>query len=338
MTPENSNLELDVLALNFATRNILSNLDHGLIVEHSLESLADFGRTQKVGIFLTGGPGNTMVCQGAQHSLNYDNPSLCLPMLGSPCLEVMRTKNPGIFHLQYKEGIPWPSYNNGERGRQCLVAPLVVADNKVIGVTTFDHPAGWSLKQSLSQPLSVLLTVVAAGLETARLFKLAVVDGLTGLYVRRYFDLRLAEEEARVRRYGGRLGLLMLDLDHFKKLNDTYGHQAGDAVLRQLARIISGSMRQDLDVACRYGGEEFVVILPSTDTRGILAVAERIRKACRDREFESPSGPLKVTLSGGAALMSHRDKLGGQELLARADKALYEAKRNGRNQVAVWRN
>jgi two-component system cell cycle response regulator len=335
MTPE-SNLEVDVIALSFATRSILSDLNHDLMVERSLESLSDFGRTQSAGLFLINPDDNTVLCQGGYENLSFKKSQLCLPILGTPCQEVMRTKTAGIFNLKNQGSTPWPCYETGERGRQCLAAPLVAADNRVIGVATFDHPAGWTLKQALSQPLSVLLTVIAVGLENAKLFKLAVVDGLTGLYVRRYFDLRLGEEEARVRRYGGRLGLLMLDIDHFKALNDAHGHQAGDEVLKQIAQIIQESLRQELDVACRYGGEEFVVILPNTDVTGALVVAERIRQRCQSQTFDSPAGHLRVTLSGGIALMSSRDRIEGPELLARADKALYQAKRAGRNQVVVY--
>jgi diguanylate cyclase (GGDEF)-like protein len=182
----------------------------------------------------------------------------------------------------------------------------------------------------------LLLTIIAVALETARLFQQAVFDGLTGLYVRRYLDLRLLEEENRIKRYGGRLAILMLDIDHFKKINDRYGHQAGDLVLRNVADVIKASLRRDLDVPCRYGGEEFVVIMTDTDLAGALIVAERIRHSIQTHVFQLAEGPIHVTLSGGVAFMDQQGFTAGKELLKKADGALYHAKENGRNQIQVW--
>jgi diguanylate cyclase (GGDEF)-like protein len=165
---------------------------------------------------------------------------------------------------------------------------------------------------------------------------LAVYDGLTGLYIRRYFDLRLAEEENRIKRYGGKLAILMMDIDFFKGVNDRYGHQQGDDVLRDIAEIIKLSIRQALDSACRYGGEEFVVIIPDTDLAGALILAERIRESVESHVMEGPEGKFNVTLSGGIAFMDQQGLIPRIELLKRADSALYRAKDNGRNQIQVW--
>ena len=333
---QDGNLEVDIIALSFAARLILSDLDHNLIISRSLESLADFGRTEKVALYLLGDNSQSLIVQRVAKQSGPDEKPEKLRLLGTPCAEVINSKTAALYHLKYIGGLPWPSFQPGKRGRRCLCAPLIAADNKVTGVATFDIPAGKTLAQALSQPLTVLLTVIAMALETSKLFRLAVVDGLTGLYVRRYFDLRLSEEEARVRRYGGQLGILMMDLDHFKRLNDTHGHQVGDEVLKHLAKIILSSVRLELDVACRYGGEEFVVILPNTNTTGVLVVAERIRQRCQVHEFPGSQGPVHVTLSGGVALMDHLKPVPGEELLRRADEALYMAKRGGRNRVHVW--
>jgi diguanylate cyclase (GGDEF)-like protein len=184
--------------------------------------------------------------------------------------------------------------------------------------------------------MALFLTVAAVGLETARLFNLAVVDGLTGLYVRRYLDLRLNEEEARIRRYGGGVSIMMCDIDHFKKFNDAYGHARGDMVLKGVADILRESVRQDVDVVCRYGGEEFVVIMPNTSLHGAMVVAERICRRCREHPFPGPEAPLRVTLSGGSAHMDHDSLIPADLLLERADQALYRAKNAGRDQVLAW--
>ena len=174
----------------------------------------------------------------------------------------------------------------------------------------------------------------------ARLVRNGFTDALTGWRNRRYLQNRLREELARCRRERRALTCLMIDVDHFKLINDLHGHLAGDEVLRQIARRIEGAIRGS-DVAARYGGEEFVILLPGTDHDAGAALAERIRRAVADKAFETTGSaePLSVTVSIGVA--EHRaggetedHEVAGLRLLARADVALYEAKAGGRNRVA----
>jgi diguanylate cyclase (GGDEF)-like protein len=174
----------------------------------------------------------------------------------------------------------------------------------------------------------------------ARLVRNGFTDVLTGWRNRRYLQNRLREELARCRRERSALTCLMIDVDHFKLINDLHGHLAGDEVLRQIARRIEGAIRGS-DVAARYGGEEFVILLPGTDHDAGAALAERIRRAVAGKAFETASSaePLSVTVSIGVA--EHRaggetedHGVAGLRLLARADVALYEAKAGGRNRVA----
>jgi two-component system cell cycle response regulator len=161
---------------------------------------------------------------------------------------------------------------------------------------------------------------------------LAVRDGLTGLFNHREFYRRLEEEIERVRRYGHPCSLLMLDIDHFKKINDTHGHQAGDRVLRILANWIRSEVRPT-DQVSRYGGEEFTIILPETPETEALKAAERIRKGISECEITLLNGEeLNVTLSFGVATFPN-DAKSAEELVAHADRALYAAKDAGRNRV-----
>ncbi len=174
----------------------------------------------------------------------------------------------------------------------------------------------------------------------ARLLRSGFTDVLTGWHNRRYLQVRLKEELARASREGKRLVCLMLDVDHFKQVNDTWGHAAGDAVLRELAQRIESQVRTS-DVAARYGGEEFVILLPDTSTSNAELLAERIRKAVAASEFALPNGEaVPVTASIGIASASPRPqatdlKRLGDSLIARADVALYKAKRQGRDRVVV---
>jgi len=169
--------------------------------------------------------------------------------------------------------------------------------------------------------------------ETLR--QLATHDALTGLFNRRYFFTLAERELERSQRYGHPLALLMLDLDHFKAINDSRGHQAGDQVLRAVAGIIQASLRQ-IDVVGRYGGEEFVVLLPETARATALAVAKRLCAAVAVQSVELPGECLPITISIGVAVGFGDVALNLEEMLERADRALYAAKATGRNRVAVW--
>ncbi len=165
--------------------------------------------------------------------------------------------------------------------------------------------------------------------------QLATHDALTGLFNRRYFFTLAERELERSQRYGHPLALLMLDLDHFKAINDSRGHQAGDQVLRAVAGIIQASLRQ-IDVVGRYGGEEFVVLLPETARMTAVAVARRLCTAVAAESVEVQGGRLSVTISIGVAVGFGDVALNLEEMLERADRALYAAKATGRNRVVVW--
>ncbi len=174
----------------------------------------------------------------------------------------------------------------------------------------------------------------------ARLLRSGFTDVLTGWNNRRYLAVRIVEELARARRERTRLVCLMLDIDHFKRVNDTWGHAAGDAVLRELAQRIESQVRAS-DVAARYGGEEFVVLLPDTDIDAAANLAERVRAEIAAAPVELPGGEqVTITASIGLAEVSPAPddddlKTLGDSLIARADVALYAAKSAGRDQVMV---
>ena len=172
--------------------------------------------------------------------------------------------------------------------------------------------------------------------------RLSVTDGLTGIYNRRHFEERLREEFSRSQRHGASLSLIMLDLDHFKALNDGHGHPFGDRVLRETAELISTSIR-DHDICGRYGGEEFAIVLPSTNLQGAAAVAERFLTRMRGKTYRTcaeetagPAAEVRVTASVGVACHPSSGVVrGAVHLIELADKALYRAKAEGRNTIRV---
>jgi diguanylate cyclase (GGDEF)-like protein len=164
---------------------------------------------------------------------------------------------------------------------------------------------------------------------------LASTDALTGLANRRTLMLRAEQELARAKRYGSELSLLMADIDFFKKVNDTYGHQAGDLVLKKLAGVFLLALR-DIDFAARFGGEEFVLLLPETNAENALKTAERLRASVNDIQISLPQGELvQCTISIGVASYSSSGNDSVEKLISGADKALYAAKETGRNKVCL---
>lgn len=170
----------------------------------------------------------------------------------------------------------------------------------------------------------------------SKLLEMTRVDGLTGISNRGFFDDQFEIEWQRAARIHSHIGLLMLDIDHFKNFNDTYGHLGGDACLKAVASVIQNAMRRPADKCFRYGGEEFVVLLPHTDPAGSRFIAERICRAIADMVFALDGRPIPVTVSVGVCSMVPNRNLPNQTQIGFADQALYQAKHNGRNRVESY--
>ena len=221
--------------------------------------------------------------------------------------------------------------------QSCLIAPIVFQD-EVIGYLCL-----YSAKSGFFNPDDVHFTAgfanqIAAALGNARLFEQvhtsAIRDSLTGLFNRRHL-LFLAEQEInRSRRYQHPMSVIMIDVDHFKKVNDSYGHLIGDQVLRNLSRLISQSMRE-VDFIGRYGGEEFVIILPETALDQAMLAAQRLCNHIANTKLDTEKGEIYITVSLGVATYDE-EKPGLDNFLEYADQALYEAKQNGRNQARAF--
>jgi diguanylate cyclase (GGDEF)-like protein len=210
-------------------------------------------------------------------------------------------------------------------------------DGKVIGVLTVARAAGApSLDDTALAAIGALAahagTAVGNVLAHEEARRLSVTDPLTGAGNVRQLSTTLSREVERAHRFGRPLSVLMLDLDHFKQVNDTHGHDFGDVVLREFARRLSGCLRE-VDTVARYGGEEFAVVLPETDGEGATRVAERILEAVRSEPFGTPTVTWPLTVSIGIASYPTHGRVAA-EVMRSADSALYTAKRDGRDR---WR-
>jgi two-component system cell cycle response regulator len=213
-----------------------------------------------------------------------------------------------------------------------ICVPLVFLGEKM-GVLALDSARKNAFDAEDRQPLESVADICAAAIQNAnnfdRMKQLAYVDGLTGIHNRRFFEMRIMEELERAGRFQGRMSVIMVDIDHFKKLNDEFGHLLGDEILRTVSSILKQQLRK-MDMVCRYGGDEFAILVPETTGDNALRVAEKLRRQVETHEF--PGVPRPVTISCGVAdYPTHgvtRD-----EVVSAADTALYTAKQSGRNRA-----
>jgi diguanylate cyclase (GGDEF)-like protein len=224
-------------------------------------------------------------------------------------------------------------------GANALARPLVAPEPEegVLGVISIARP-GRPFSQRQRELFEYLTNQAAISIENVDLHETiqrqAVTDELTGLFNHRRFQEVMTVEVERTRRFGQELGLIMLDIDNFKRVNDTYGHLQGDLVLREVARVLRESSRE-IDEPARYGGEEMAVALPQTGLEGAFEFAERVRQRIEGLQIRllDGEGALRVTASFGAASLPHSAKIDKDALVAAADAALYRAKRSGKNRT-----
>jgi diguanylate cyclase (GGDEF)-like protein len=217
------------------------------------------------------------------------------------------------------------------RSEMCV--PLIFFGEK-LGVLILESATPYNFAREDVAPLESVADICAGAIKNAHHFQraeqLAYLDGLTGIYNRRYFEQQISSEIERAARYEGRLAIIMIDIDNFKRLNDEFGHLLGDEVLRQVSTVFKQQLRK-VDAVCRYGGEEFAVLMPQTSGGNALEVAEKLRRVVET--FRFPGVPVKVTISAGVAEFPSNGRT-RDELVAAADAALYASKETGRNRVS----
>jgi len=218
------------------------------------------------------------------------------------------------------------------RSEMCV--PLIFFGEK-LGVLMLESAKPHNFTDENVPPLESVADICAGAIQNAHHFEkaqqLAYIDGLTGIYNRRYFEMEIASEIERASRYHGRLAIIMIDIDNFKRLNDEFGHLLGDEVLRQVSGVFGQQIRK-VDVVCRYGGEEFAILVPQTSGGNAMEVAEKLRRMVETYRF--PGVPVKVTISAGVAEFPAHGQT-RDELVAAADAALYVSKEAGRNRVSA---
>lgn len=245
-------------------------------------------------------------------------------MAGFSDIYISRAENSQIFD---DLGIHDPAVES-------FIAIPLLSEKRMVGMLVVENIAKADVER-----LVILAIQFALEIKKVLLYemveRLAITDSLTGLYVRRHFSERLEEELRRSKRYGFMFAFLMLDIDDFKRCNDTYGHLVGDVVLKDIARIIKDNVRE-IDIAGRYGGEEMALVLPETTRDSARVVADRLRRRIAEYVFKAYDEKLKISVSCGISIFPD-DADDAKALVDKADEALYIAKKSGKNVVCEWK-
>ena len=325
-----------VMLFNYATRLVAIEPNEEQIFERSVEALFVLADKQAVSLYLKTEEGDTLRLEGALQGTAYRSDKIRVPFKGTPFERVITGKQYGSYPLREDPArhLLLPAYEPEPSGRSCLCLPMAGSANDIIGTVTIekDPSREWSIAQI--QMFISFTTVIAISIENSRLYRLATIDGLTRLFVRSFFEIRLTQEIARQKRNGGALAVFLADIDGFKEINDTYGHGQGDTVLREFGAILQRTTRKGVDIPCRYGGDEFVILIIGAKPDDAVHLADRIREACATHLFPFEGAePPKVTISGGLAFVEPGEEEGLKEIVERADRMLYRAKGSGRNQI-----
>ncbi len=260
------------------------------------------------------------------------NAGLVSMVVQNRCPLPYRGEHEGANKVVLSKRVPWPAHPS------LLVLPLVIHD-RALGTLVLGAKRRHAFGDSVRPTLEVLASHLAVSLSNARMVAkletMATTDGLTGLFNKRAMLDAATQKVAAAARFDRKLALLVLDIDHFKKVNDTYGHDVGDLVIKALGEVLKRQKRAT-DVVARFGGEEFVVLCEQTEEKGAMLLAERIREELQKTSFRASQGGFSVTCSIGIATMPEAG-LDWESLFKAADEALYVSKRSGRNRCTAWR-
>ncbi len=215
-----------------------------------------------------------------------------------------------------------------------IMAFPLITDNNVFGVI---EVANSERERNLTiidfYVVSIITKFTMTAMEKVKLYNWAITDNLTQLYNYHFLQISLDKELTRAKRYPHDVGILLIDIDNFKNINDTYGHPFGNIVLKGIAKIINKSIRKNIDLPVRYGGDEFLVLLPETNLNGAKALAKRILEKVRAKKFKIEQNEVTATISIGVTAARKKQIVDKYKLIKKADEALYQAKRRGKNRI-----
>jgi diguanylate cyclase (GGDEF)-like protein len=316
---------------------ISSSLDRKVILKEILQQTTNLMCCERGSVFLVDDATNELYFEVVSDEKETDKIS-----------DIRIKKGQGIAGIVWQSGKPM-IINNAMKDQRhiksvddqlkyttkSIIAIPLMGNGIVIGVMEAINKNENKNFDKFDYQLFVYLSIQASiAIKNANLYELATIDTKTQLFVHHFFESRLSEEFKRAIRFKRNLSLAMFDIDHFKMINDKFGHQAGDFILFKCAQIIKENCRE-LDIPSRYGGEEFVVILPETNKNGAFIFAERVRKKIDCETFEYDNHKIKFSISGGIAEVKEDSIKNYIDLIKASDFAMYKSKKNGRNLITA---
>lgn len=322
----------EVSILYQASQMISSELQLKALLDMAMNAIAEITEIERGSTWLLDEEHNTLNLM-SQLGDSSMLPSK-LPLDNSAVLNViMETKEPVEYEEGRNESLQLTDKDKKIFGTSFVVVPII-SQGELEGLVHLC--AAENLERFTARDIrliKVFAIQLGAAVKNAQLYEQAITDGMTKLYLHRYFKQRLSDEIKRAYRFKRKVAMIMVDIDHFKNLNDTYGHQTGDEVLKRVASILRRAVRTH-DLPARYGGEEFALVLPETDMIGAVAVAERIRRSIENEVIEFGGAIIRKTASFGVSVYPDcADDM--DSLIKAADVALYWSKEHGRNQVTA---
>ena len=321
----------EVSILYQASQMISSELQLQALLDMAMNAIAEITSIERGSTWIKGEDAsfNLMSHLGDSSMLSHK-----LPFVDSNVIQkIQETKEPIEYEAGYNESLVLSPRDETIFGKSFVVVPIL-SQGEFLGMVHLT--ASQSLERFTERDIrliKVFAVQLGAAVKNAQLYEQAITDGMTKLYLHRYFKQRLNDEIKRAKRFNRKVAMIMVDIDHFKHLNDNYGHQTGDEVLKRVASILRRAVRIH-DLPARYGGEEFALVLPETDMIGAVAVAERIRSSIENEVIEFGGAVIRKTASFGVSVFPDcADDM--DSLIKAADVALYWSKEHGRNQVTA---
>lgn len=314
---------------------INSSLDKKALLQSILYScLGQFG-ILNASIFLTDATNDSIYNLVTSVGLDYESLNISFPET-NPLIILLKT---GIPYINVKNQLEEKKYKHFHKYNKILKGSVIIplkAKKKLNGFLVLGEKLdGSDFGREDLLYISIFAELTSISVENITLYELVTLNRMTNLYNHHYFHIRLTEEINRAKRYNHALTIIMADIDHFKRVNDTYGHQEGDAVLISFADLLKTMIRKT-DIVARYGGEEFAIILTESDIEKGQIVAEKIRKSIEKKEFVTHDKVKhNITVSFGVASLNNSKPETEFELIELVDHALYQSKRNGRNRVTL---
>jgi len=313
------------------------------LIKQVLNTIADLG-SSRVTLY------RVMNSHNGQVLGVYDNGKITLhhnqdiDFKETPFEEIILKKQTNTYPgLLLKRLFDFPSYHETYSGFQCLCIPLYLKENEPVSSVVVLNRLTEGLHENLPSTLAKVVPLIAVIMQTAlendRWIQLATKDILTDLYVCSYFEKRLEDEVQRVRRHGGKLSFILLEIDQFNEINETYGYEKGENILQEVGKIINFLLRQGIDLPCSYHNN-FMIMLPNTDVEGAATVADRIQQHCNNQVFLTKEINKKVNITLSAGIADNRNislsNLTKEDLIERAETMLQAAKEAGKNMVIIW--